>query len=161
MDTPQHPLRIRHGYPEDQADFQKRNLEFIIRFHNLEKAIETTFDRVHEKTTLAERTVYFLGRITVEEFMEILLLCQNGYGVGAQKLLRGMYERAVTAEYLFKHSEQAEDFLAYNKVANYKILESVRSCAGHSVISKERTEQIAQEYEAVRPRFLIANCKKC
>jgi hypothetical protein len=32
--------------------------------------------------------------------VEILLLSANGYGIGAQKLVRGMYERAVTARYL-------------------------------------------------------------
>ena len=36
-----------------------------------------------------------LGRICVEEFNEILLLAGNGRGVGALKVLRGMFERAV------------------------------------------------------------------
>ncbi len=40
--------------------------------------------------------------------MEILLLAGNGYGVGAQKLLRGLYGAAVTARYISQHPEKAE-----------------------------------------------------
>ena len=150
-----------YGYPEEWADFQKRNPEFLRHFGNLEKAIDAAFQRVHEKTELWQRTIFFLGRIGVEEFMEILLMCGNGYGIGAQKLLRGMYEHAVTANYLFKHLEQAEDFQAYERVADYKLLESLRSCSDEDIIPKERAAAIEQDYEAVKEKFEVTACKKC
>lgn len=53
----------------------------------------------------------------MEDFNEVLLLCGNGYGIGAEKLIRGMYERAVTLVYLHQHPEYADDFLDYHKVA--------------------------------------------
>jgi hypothetical protein len=150
-----------YGYPEEWADFQKRNPEFLRHFGNLEKAIDAAFQRVHENTELWQRTIYFLGRIGVEEFMEVLLMCGNGYGIGAQKLLRGMYERAVTANYLFKHPEQVEYFQAYERVADYKLLESLRSCGAASVVPKERAAAIEQDYEAVKGKFEVTACKKC
>src|SRR5258708_34103971 len=95
-------VSILYGYPEEWKAFAIRHLEFTKRFENIAKVIDTAFQRIHKTTGPTERTIYFLGRLGVEEFMEILLLCANGYGIGAQKLIRGMNKRAVTARYLFK-----------------------------------------------------------
>src|SRR5271169_6329192 len=43
--------------------------------------------------------VYTLGRIAVDDFSELVILAGNGWGVGALKILRGMYERIVTTAY--------------------------------------------------------------
>jgi hypothetical protein len=40
------------------------------------------------------------GRMCMEEFFEILLMCGNGYGIGAEKILRGFWEKAVTPKCL-------------------------------------------------------------
>lgn len=63
--------------------------------------------------------IFYLGRLCAEEFNEILLLAGNGYGIGAFKLLRGMYERSVTAYRLHLHPELIDDFLEYYWVAQH------------------------------------------
>src|SRR6266581_8839966 len=152
---------FEYGYREEWTSFAARHAEFTRRFANIDKAIEIAFKRIHQTTTPAERTIYFLGRLGVEEFMEILLLCANGYGIGAQKLVRGMYERAVTARYLHKHPEEVDDYLAYNRVTDHKIMVAIQSTMGHDVFPPEQTEKIKQDFEAVRARFVIPDCKTC
>jgi hypothetical protein len=93
--------------------------------------------------------------------MEILLLCGNGYGIGAQKLVRGMYERAVTARYLFKHPSEIDDYLAFHRVTDYKFLIAIQSSMGDGVLSQEQAEKIKRDFEAVKTRFMVPDCKKC
>lgn len=126
------------GYPEEWRAFTTRHPEFLKRFPNLQKALDTAFMRTWQSSTLLDRTVYFLGRLALEEFMEILLLCANGYGIGAQKLVRGMYERAVTARYLREQPDEVDNFLAFHKVADQKFLTAVRSSIGPDVFRKNK-----------------------
>jgi uncharacterized protein DUF5677 len=152
---------IEYGYREEWTAFATRNAEFTRRFVNLEKAIDTAFTRVHQTSTLLERTVYFLGRLAVEEFMEILLLCANGYGIGAQKLVRGMYERAVTARYLYKYSDEVRNYLDFNRVTDHKFLLAFQSTMGHDVFSQEQAEKIERDFMAVKSQFMVSDCKTC
>ncbi len=149
------------GYPEEWSAFARRHPEFLKRFPNLEKALDTAFMRTWQSSALLDRTIYFLGRLVLEEFMEILLLCANGYGIGAQTLVRGMYERAVTARYLREQPEEVENFLAFHKVADHKFLAAVRSSIGPDVFSQEQAEQIERDFQNVRQRFIVTDCAKC
>jgi hypothetical protein len=160
MEPPRTPDNVHYACPEEWEPFARRHIEFVQRFENLERAIDVTFKRVRPTSTLLERTIYFLGRIVVEEFMEILLFCGNGYGVGAQKILRGMYERAVTSRYLYKHPEELDNYLAFHKITDYKILRAIEDSMG-GIFSKEEAEKIRQEFEAEKARFTITDCKKC
>ncbi|HYR38112.1 MAG TPA: DUF5677 domain-containing protein [Methylomirabilota bacterium] len=63
-----------------------------------------------------------LGRHVPEDFSEILLLSGNGYGIGAFKLLRGLYERVVTMTYLLQHPEKAEDFADWHLIEKQKLV---------------------------------------
>lgn len=151
---------VYYGCPEEWKPFASRHIEFVGRFGNLEKAIDVAFKRIHPTPTLLERTIYFFGRLVVEEFMEILMLCGNGYGIAAQKILRGMYERAVTARYLFKYPEEVENFLDFHKVSDHRFLVAVEASMGE-IFSKEEAEKIKQDFEAVKARFIITDCKSC
>jgi hypothetical protein len=154
-------VSIHYGFPDEWKAFATRNLEFTRRFENIAKAIDITFQRIHQTTGPTERTIYFLGRLGVEEFMEILLLCANGYGIGAQKLIRGMYERAVTARYLFKHPEETDNYLAFHRVTDHKLMVAIQSSMNPGVFSQEQVEKIKRDFEAVKGRFTIADCRTC
>src|SRR5260370_8910553 len=143
-------VSVLYGFPEEWRALANRHLEFTARFENLAKAIDITFQRIHQTTGLMERTIYFLGRLAVEEFMEILLLCANGYGIGAQKLVRGMYERAVTARYLYKYPDEVRNYLDFNRVTDHKFLVAFQSTMGHDVFSQEQAEKIERDFRAVK-----------
>jgi hypothetical protein len=154
-------LSVQYGYPEEWSSFATRHSEFVQRFDNIEKALHAAFHRTHATSTLAQRTIYFLGRLAAEEFMEILLLCGNGYGIGAQKLVRGMYERAVTARYLFRHPDEVDDYIAFHRVTDHRFLMAIQSTIGHDVLTREQAERIERDYDAVKSRFMIPDCKTC
>jgi hypothetical protein len=154
-------VSVLYGFPEEWKDFATRHLEFTRRFENVAKVIDITFQRIHQTTGPTERTIYFLGRLAVEEFMEILLLCANGYGIGAQKLIRGMYERAVTARYLFKHPEETGNYLAFHRVTDHKLMAAIQSTMSSGIFSQEQVEKIRREFEAVKDRFMVTDCKIC
>lgn len=164
MATPPNPKRNRgsilYGYPEEWKSFAERRSEFVLRFVNLEKAIDAVFKRIQKTTGPSDKIIYFLGRLGVEEFSEILLLCGNGYGIGAQKLLRAMYERAVTARYLVTHPNEIKNYMDFHRVSDHKILQATKSLGG-TVFSEEQAERIERDYEAVREQFLITKCKEC
>jgi hypothetical protein len=51
-----------------------------------------------ELDTAIDKFVYFYGNLVAEDFMEIFLMAANGYGYGAMKLLRSMYEHTCHTE---------------------------------------------------------------
>ncbi len=155
------PLSAQYGYPEEWAAFSERHQEFLKRFKNIEQIIQTAFTRIQSTKGPLEKIIYLHGRLIVEDFMEILLLCGNGYGIAAQKVLRGMYERAVTTHYLKDNPNEAQLFLEFHRVSDYKYLIAVEESMGKDVFSPEQAEKIRQEYESVKEKFRVSACKHC
>jgi len=155
------PLQASYGYPEEWAAFSQHHQEFLKRFKNIERAIVAAFNRIHQTTQPLQKTIYFQGLLIVEDFMEILLLCGNGYGIGAQKLVRGMYERAVSARYLVDHPEEVDNFLDFHRVADYKFLTAIEQSIGLGVFSAEQAAKIRRDYESVKSQFMVSDCNDC
>jgi hypothetical protein len=110
------------GHPEQWADFRQRNQLFLSRFATLLDAFETAFNRDPELNSGADRAVFFLGRMCLDDFAEILTLAENGYGLGAIKLVRGLYERAVISSFLMSHPQDADAFWDSRFVSRHKTL---------------------------------------
>ena len=96
-----------------------------------------------------------------EDFFELLLLAGNGYGFGAQKLLRGLYERAVTTAHLIQHPEDVETYLNYHHVAQHKLLGRVIEIHGPEAVSEDRRTETERLYEEVKANYMITTCKVC
>ncbi len=62
-------------------------------------------------TEPAEKVICALTRTTITGACEVVVLCGNGCGVGAMKIVRGMYESRWTAEYLRRHPAEVEGYL--------------------------------------------------
>jgi hypothetical protein len=60
--------------------------------------------------------LFLLFGASWREFDAILVLALNGYGSGAMKLLRALYERTVTTQYLMKHPNKVKQFKAFTHV---------------------------------------------
>jgi hypothetical protein len=78
---------------------------------------------VFEDKVMADRVVFGLGRVIVDDFGEILTLAGNGRGVGAYKILRGMYESVVTAAYIAKNPSEARPFAEDDAIKKWKLWE--------------------------------------
>jgi hypothetical protein len=103
-----------------------------------------------------------LGRICVEDFNEILLLAGNGYGIGAQKILRGMYERAVTSADILANPDTAAPFLDYHKVHAYRAYNHAMKLGEFAPkFTAEGAKKISGSYDAVKGQFAETLCDTC
>jgi hypothetical protein len=161
MQQDSNPNGLIFGFQEEWQDFEKRNPLFLERFPRLKKAIETAFNRDAQLSEPIDKFVLMYGRVCVEDFYEISLCCGNGYGHAGQKLLRGLYERAVTLRYLHDHPEEIENFLDYYHVNQRKLKIACENTMGADTFPPEQAAEIEREFEAVKDKFMITDCEKC
>jgi hypothetical protein len=96
-----------------------------------------------------------LGRHVPEDFNEIFLLAANGYGVGALKLLRPMYERVVTMMYLIRNPEKVENFIDWHLIEKQKTLNLLEAEGDEptNYLTPEEVAQFRADAERVKDRF--------
>jgi hypothetical protein len=152
---------ILFGFQEEWSHFRERNPRLELAFPRLNDLRSAVFDRQFTSSEPIDRFVMLYGRMCMEEFYEILLMCGNGYGVGGQKLLRAFWEKAVTLEYLIRHPDELDDFVDYHHVTDYKLFNSVREIIGPDALPEAIVSENAAEYERVKERFMIKTCKVC
>ncbi|HEY1946693.1 MAG TPA: DUF5677 domain-containing protein [Bryobacteraceae bacterium] len=145
--------QITFGYADENDDFVKRNETFFARFENLRSAFGSTLRLDSLVSEPTDKVLIWMGRLCFEDFSEILLLCANGYGVGAFKLLRGMYERVVTTEYLRIHPDEVDDYIAYGWVDEHKLLKAWENSGFGEMIPAWRREQVEAQYAEVKGRY--------
>jgi hypothetical protein len=149
------------GFPDQWSEFQKRNEKFLLRLPNLQAALDLAFLRTFDTTGPEDRTVFMLGRICAEEFYEVALLAANGYGLGAQRLLRSLYERAVTMAFLSDHPDQIDAFMNYHAVAQFKLMQAIHQSYEPGILPESAVEETRREYEKVKDQFQITLCPEC
>jgi hypothetical protein len=149
---------VMYGYPEECARFSARHPLWGEMMANLVKALDIAFTRVQATYSICDGFVYFFGRVISEDFMEITLISQHGYGVAASKLVRSMYEFTVTLEYLHKHPEEADTFLDYHLVQQDKLLSRIVEIFGESVIDAKAIEKVRKKAADVKSDFMIPVC---
>jgi len=104
-------IKVNFGSPQAQKEFIELNRVLLTNLDNLKNAFQSFADALAGKENdPLDRSIYYLAYISWEDFNEILLLSANGMENGAKKILRGMFERNVTAHYLHKHPEEADSF---------------------------------------------------
>jgi hypothetical protein len=149
------------GFREEWQAFRQRHGLFTERFPYLLETTRLVFDQPVHAVEPIDRFVILYGRMCMEAFYEILLMCGNGYGFGAQKILRGIWEKAVTLEYIANHPDELDNFFDYHHVADYKLFNSVADLIGDDILPKAIIEQNATDYTRVKDRFTVTDCKKC
>lgn len=107
---------VEFGRPDERENFINTHQGFFERLPNLQKALHVAFLRERAPFNIADTLISALSKLCVEDFSEILLLCSNGFGNGAMKSLRGMYEKLVNARYLRLYPDMAETFWDYHVV---------------------------------------------
>jgi hypothetical protein len=153
---------VGFGQPDEWRHLISSNPMRIRAIQNALETAKKVFLRTVSSDQPSDRVGFYLGRICVEEFNEILLLAGNGSGVGALKVLRGMFERAVTSAYILQNQDEAERFLDYHKVHKYKAYNHAKKLGQFGPkLSPETIKQINDEFEAVKAIYLEEICKPC
>ncbi|MHB1936162.1 MAG: DUF5677 domain-containing protein [Acidobacteriaceae bacterium] len=103
----------------------------------------------------AKKVICALARTTMAGACEAIVLCGNGCGPGAMKIVRGMYESRWTAEYLRLHLAEVEDYLEFSKILSWRRLhwlqENNPSVA--SLVPQDAMKQVEDDYEQAKVRF--------
>jgi hypothetical protein len=154
------------GTPAEWDDFAQRNSLFVECHRRLDDAVRATFERdVGVDIPISSRVVYLLGRGCVDDFEEIVILAGNGRGFGALKLIRGMYERYVTASHIHSNSDDALKFVDYFWIQQHRLLEQMIRTFGPEVFEapemQAEIEDTRQRYAGVKEKFLIPCCNGC
>ena len=149
------------GYPDQWKAFQQRNEKFLKRLNNVQVALNLTFLRRFSSSGPEDRTIFTMGRLCSEEFYEITLLATNGYGFGAMRLLRSLYERAVTMAFLSENPAEVDAFLNYHAVAQYKLMRVMQESFGVDVLPTEVVEKTERDYAGVKADYEVTACSKC
>lgn len=153
---------IRFGFCDEWAVFQERHPKFVEKQQLLFETFHKVFIRDVELSNPADRVLFVLGRLAVEDFMEILLLCGNGYGIGGIKLLRGLYEKAVNMGYIAKKPDEAEVFLEYHHIHQGKHFNHAKQVFPmNKLLSSSQIEQIEAEYNKAKEKYQGVLCEKC
>src|SRR5581483_5604779 len=90
--------------------FAARSPRFFPAFEKLLGLSNKCFGRQFSPKNQIENICFGLGHTCRQDFLEIIFLAINGYGDGATKILRSLYERAVTIEYLIKTPSKIDRF---------------------------------------------------
>ncbi len=150
------------GFPDEWKSFFSRHPLWPEKLKLLHATLEKVFIRQFEPNSAADKVVFFLGRICVEDFNEIFLLCANGYGFGGLKILRGLYERTVTSGFIAKNPKEAESFLEYHFIHKSKMLNHAAKFTDiDKEIPKEEIENTHKLFEKFKEKFKEPICKKC
>jgi hypothetical protein len=147
-----------YGFPDECKKFEERHPLWNEIMGNLVRAMDLAVTRVEVMKAAADKFIYFFGRVILEDFMEITLVCCHGYGVAASKLVRSMYEFAVTLRYLQEHPDEAETFLAYHRVQQDKLTSRLIETFGESILEAELIAEIRRKAAEVKEDFLIPVC---
>lgn len=150
-----------YGSADECKRFDERHPLWSDIILNLERAMNLAFTRTQTMSTVDDKVVYFLGRSCVRDFMEILLVCYHGYGVAASKLLRSMYEHAVTLRYIHENPAEAELFRQYHPVQQDKLLSRLLETFGPDILPHDEIDEARFKAAFVRENYMITDCKKC
>jgi hypothetical protein len=99
-----------------------------------------------------ELSVTCLTRMTGFGMNDVLVLCGNGSGIGAMKIVRGMFEMSLIAEYLRRNPSEISDYVEFGPVLAWRRLQSIPE-KERKKLTAEELKQLEDEYNSVKARF--------
>jgi hypothetical protein len=90
----------------------------------------------------------------MEDYFELWVMSGNGYGIGAFKILRGLYEKVVTAGYLVNNPKEISKFVDYATIQSRRLLNRIKEVPElrHGVPA-ETFRQVEVEYQRIKDIF--------
>ena len=161
------PCGFEFGETAEAEAFFSRHPNFYLAFELLAALVNKCFARPLPEPYYGPEYIRFsLGESCREDFLEILFLAVNGYGGGAAKLLRGLYERAVALAYMTKEPSKTERFTKFAAIQEYKALSDALKVTTETEwdtgMGPDRTAaEIRKRFEAAREDFQQTDCRKC
>lgn len=150
------------GSPEEWRIFAEKHPVFMERLPKLQSTLDNIISRTASNQGPIDRALMALGWICANTFHEIIMLCGNGLGIGALKLLRGLYEHAVVMQYLAAFPVEVERFFDYNKIHFGKLyIHTAKEFNLNNSLSHDRVEEILAAKKEAEKRFQVPMCETC
>jgi hypothetical protein len=115
----------------------------------------------------AEDLMFSLGQACREDYLEIAFMGVHGFDIATTKLLRGLYERAVTHAYIIKNPEQVMKFIRFGRIQEYRVMEGALEAG----VSKEEFDKrvppensiakVTERRNEVIDEFKVKECEVC
>ncbi len=127
--------------------------EAFARFGDLTNRMLAAADA--KPTDTVEKAVYFLTRLTAFVLNDVVLLCGNGSGTGAMKIVRGMFETSTLAEYLRRNPKEVDDYVDFGRILSWRRYQWLLAKAPETAkqFTAEKVKELESEYNRVASRF--------
>lgn len=160
-------MKLGFGNRQAWGWFNEQFPCFVEKHATLEALRDKIFVGKFQPTHHADYIIFGLGRVCVEDFEQILNLCGNGFGIGAMQMVRGMYERQVTAAFISQYPDEVDKFTAYDAVHMNKTVNQLKEVYSadpdilNRIVSEEERAKIAENYNAIKDNFMRVKCPEC
>jgi len=148
-------------------DYQKKFSRKYSSFLKILPDLENTSKSIIENVTsinLEELTILFLFLEVRDDFRSILTLCANGFSRNAAKILRSLFEHAVTMKHLCENPNETYLFLNFYCLNERKRLNRLLKLC-HDNEQKETIRKKIAEFETecahIENDYKVLACKKC
>ncbi len=146
--------------------FVARNPQFPAALLKLFETANKCFGRDPRPKNHLENVCFWLGHTCRQDFLEIVFLAINGYGAGATKILRSLYERAVTIDYLIQNPNKVERFLQFAAVQENRAMEAALRQIPPDQIDAQMgpgntVVEVRKRYEQYKGNFKANACAIC
>lgn len=146
--------------------FVARNPKFPAAFVKLLDLSNQCFGRNPRDKDHREHICFWLGHTCRQDFLEVVFLAINGYGAGATKILRSLYERAVTIEYLIHNPHKVDRFLQFAAIQENRAMEAALKQVPRDQIDAEMgpentVAETRKRYEQYKGNFKATACSVC
>jgi hypothetical protein len=146
--------------------FMARNPQFPDALLKLFDTANKCFGRDPRPKNHVEHICFWLGHTCRQDFLEVVFLAINGYGAGATKILRSLYERAVTIEYLVQNPNKVDRFLQFAAIQENRAMEAALKQIPQDQIDAEMgpentVAETRKRYEQYKGNFKAKACPAC
>jgi len=183
--APAQGFSITFGNPAEQQMFAHEYSGFLIEWRELQEFIkEVMLNRTisppdieplknlpdddplvleAEDRYKADISSFMMARIAVDDFSELLTLASNGWGNGAMKTLRGMYERIVTSAYVALFPTVSRAFVDSTWTQQWKVWKRAVALRPElaNAVEDNSIELLQQRAAEAQARHEESICRKC
>ena len=160
-------MDFEFGHSDKSEAFFNEHPNFCGAFDKLMNVSKRCFGRVCLHENQAESLMFSLGQRCREEYLEIVFMGVHGFDIATTKLLRGLYERAVTHAYIIKNPEKVMRFIRFARIQNYKVMQGALE-AGISAEDLDKSvppdysiAEVTERRNEVKDEFKIKECEVC
>lgn len=151
---------------EKSRAFVTRNPRFPAAILRLTATANKCFGRNPRSKNRLEHICFWLGHTCRQDFFEIVFLAVNGYGAGATKILRSLYERAVTIAYLIQNPDKVEQFFQFAAIQEHRAMQAALTVVPEAQFDAamgpaNRVAEIRKRYNEHKGNFKATACEKC